>query len=346
MVASKTESSSPVSPEGHLSHIAWASIELLHNVVRMLTLLNEEGGRPFPVVRYRAKVKLHGSNCAVLVGEHDIATQSRTTMLTPRADYKGFSAWVHEHAAYFRGLRPGLVVFGEWCGPGVEQGMAVSQAPRKLFAVFAIRDGARIIHEPDEIAALLAASSGPRPADLHVLPWEGEPFTLDFGARAQLEGGAAALNQRVVEVEREDPWVRRTFQVSGLGEGLVLYPIAVDDGPAPVDPEGLAGLMFKAKGDKHRTAATKQAVQVDTSVVASVDEFVALMVSEPRLQQGLATVCDGVASPQATGKFLTWLAADVRKESAAELAAAGLQWSQVDKAVQARARAWYLAQRS
>lgn len=346
MVASKTESSSPVSPEGHLSHIAWASIELLHNVVRMLTLLHEEAGRPFPVVRYRAKVKLHGSNCAVLVGEHDIATQSRTTMLTPRSDYKGFSAWVHEHAAYFRGLRPGLVVFGEWCGPGVEQGMAVSQAPRKLFAVFAIRDGARVIHEPDEIAALLAASPAPRPADLHVLPWEGEPFTLDFGARAQLEGGAAALNQRVAEVEREDPWVRRTFQVSGLGEGLVLYPIAVDDGPAPVDPEGLAALMFKAKGDKHRTAATKQAVQVDTSVVASVDEFVALMVSEPRLQQGLATVCDGVASPQATGKFLTWLAADVRKESAAELAAAGLQWSQVDKAVQARARAWYLAQRS
>lgn len=345
MVASKTESSSPVSPEGHLSHIAWASIELLHNVVRTLTLLNEEAGRPFPVVRYRAKVKLHGSNCAVLVGEHDIATQSRTMMLTPRSDYKGFSAWVHEHAAYFRGLRPGLVVFGEWCGPGVEPGMAVSQAPRKLFAVFAIRDGARIIHEPDEIAALLAASPAPRPADLHVLPWEGEPFTLDFGARAQLEGGAAALNQRVAEVEREDPWVRRTFQVSGLGEGLVLYPIAVDDGPAPVDPEGLAALMFKAKGDKHRTAATKQAVQVDTSVVASVDEFVALMVSEPRLQQGLATVCDGVASPQATGKFLTWLTADVRKESAAELAAAGLQWSQVDKAVQARARAWYLAQR-
>ncbi|MBL8975770.1 MAG: hypothetical protein JNK56_34530, partial [Myxococcales bacterium] len=186
-----------MSPEGHLSHIAWASIELLHNVVRMLTLLHDEGGRPFPVVRYRAKVKLHGSNCAVLVGEHDIATQSRTTMLTPRSDYKGFSAWVHEHAAYFRGLRPGLVVFGEWCGPGVEPGMAVSQAPRKLFAVFAIRDGARIIHEPDEIAALLAASPAPRPADLHVLPWEGEPFTLDFGARAQLEGGAAALNQRV-----------------------------------------------------------------------------------------------------------------------------------------------------
>ena len=358
MVASKTESSSPVSPEGHLSHIAWASIELLHNVVRMLTLLNEEAGRPFPVVRYRAKVKLHGSNCAVLVGEHDIATQSRTTMLTPRADYKGFSAWVHEHAAYFRGLRPGLAVFGEWCGPGVEQGMAVSQAPHKLFAVFAIRDGARIIHEPDEIAALLAANSAAdsaassgstsdlRPADLHVLPWEGEPFTLDFGARAELEAAVATLNQRVVEVEREDPWVMRTFGVSGLGEGVVLYPITVNGAPAPTDPVGLAALMFKAKGDKHRTVATKEAVQVEAVAAPSVAEFVALVVSEARLQQGLGTVCGGVATPRDTGKFLTWLVADVRKESTAELAASNLQWSQVEKAVQAHARAWYLAQRT
>lgn len=337
MVASKTESLSSG------SHISWASIELLHNVVRMLTLLHEEGGVPFPVVRYRAKVKLHGANCAVQVAERELATQSRTTMLTPKSDYKGFSAWVHEHAAYFRGLRPGLVVFGEWCGPGVEQGVAVSQAPRKLFAVFAIREGERVIHEPHEIRALLPEQAAP--ADLHVLPWEGEPFTLDFGDRAALAAEVAALNQRVVEVEREDPWVRRTFAISGLGEGLVLYPVAVADGPAPVDPEGLASLMFKAKGDKHRSAATRQAVQVDASVVSSVDEFVALMVSEARLQQGLATACDGVASPQGTGKFLTWLVADVRKESTAELAAAKLQWAQVERAVQARARAWYLAQR-
>ena len=87
MVASKTESLSSG------SHISWASIELLHNVVRMLTLLHEEGGVPFPVVRYRAKVKLHGANCAVQVAERELATQSRTTMLTPKSDYKGFSAW-------------------------------------------------------------------------------------------------------------------------------------------------------------------------------------------------------------------------------------------------------------
>ncbi len=344
MVASKTESVVPaVSPMGH---IAWASIELLHNVVRLLTALNEEG-QAFPVVRYRAKVKLHGSNCAVQVGPDGIAAQSRTTMLTPQADYKGFAAWAQAHTAYFRGLRPGLVVFGEWCGPGVERGVAVAQAPNKLFVVFAVRDAERVVHEPDDLRALLpdVANGAAAPAEMHVLPWEGEPFTLDFGARAQLEAEVAALNLRVTEVEREDPWVRRSFGVSGVGEGLVLYPIEVDGRPAPVDPAGLAALMFKAKGEKHRSAGTKEAVQVDTEVVASVEEFVALMVGEGRLQQGLGTVCGGVASPRDTGKFLTWLVADVRKESTAELAAAGLQWAQVEKAVQARARAWYLAQR-
>ena len=35
------------------------------------------------------------------------------------------------------------------------------------------------------------------------------------------------------------------------------------------------------------------------------------------------------------------VATDVRKESSAELAASGLSWSDVDKAVQARAREWF-----
>jgi len=99
--------------------------------------------------------------------------------------------------------------------------------------------------------------------------------------------------------------------------------------------------MFKAKGEKHRTAGTRTAVQVDASVVASVDDFVALMVTEARLQQGLAAV--GGRDPRLTGKFLAWIAADVRKEAVAELEASGLTWAQVEKPVGVRARAWYLS---
>ncbi len=323
------------------THVAWSSIELLHNVVRTLGHLHELG-RPFPVVEYRAKVKLHGSNCGVQVTAAGIVAQSRTSLLSPEADYKGFAAWVRRHEAYFQALPTGVVVFGEWCGPGVEKGMAISAASSKLFAVFGAQLGGRIAYEPDELRALLPEAGAP--GELHVLPWEGEAIRIDYGSRPALDAAAAELNGRVAEVEREDPWVRRTLGISGLGEGLVFYPVGVDGAPPPADPEGLAQLMFKAKGEKHRTAGTKTAAAVDAAVVASVDELVALMVTEARLAQGVSEV--GGREPRLTGKFLEWIAADVRKESVAELEASGLTFAQVEKAVRARARAWYLSDTS
>ncbi len=47
-------------------HVSWSSIELLHNCVRTLEHLAGQGQTP-PVVEYRAKVKLHGTNCAVQI---------------------------------------------------------------------------------------------------------------------------------------------------------------------------------------------------------------------------------------------------------------------------------------
>lgn len=326
------------------AHVSWGSIELLHNVVRTLTQLHEDEGRKFPVVRYRAKIKLHGTNCAVQITDQGVYPQSRSTMLTPESDLHGFAAWVRDHRAYFAALRPDLVVFGEWCGPGVQRGMAITAIPRRQFAVFAARDGDRFVGDPDELRALLSSTAAP--ADLHILPWDGEPFTVDFGDRGSLDAAAAALSDRVAAVEAEDPWVKQTFGISGLGEGLVLYPLAVDGAPAPANPEAIGALMFKAKGEKHRTVGARAAVQVDASKAASVDEFIDLVVTEPRLQQGLATVCGGAFGMQKIGAFIAWIAADVRKESVAELEASGLTWPQVDKPVQARARAWFLAHRA
>lgn len=329
-------------------HVAWGSIELLHNVIRTLTHLNELG-QAFPVVEYRAKVKLHGSNCAVQVlPGAPIVAQSRTSLLTPQADYKGFAAWAHRHADYFGALAQpsdpaggaGLVLFGEWCGPGVEKGMAISQANSKLFAVFGAQQGGHMIYEPEALRALLPAAGAP--AELHVLPWQGEPISIDYGARAALDAAAEQLNALVAAVEKEDPWVKAALGISGLGEGLVFYPVRVDGAAPPAEVEAMMRLMFKAKGEKHRTAGTKQAVQVDASVVASIDELVSLMVTEARLEQGLGAV-GGLRDPKLTGKFLAWITGDVKKESVAELEASGLTWPQVEKAVQAKAKAWWLA---
>ncbi len=312
------------------THVTWGSIELLHNVFRTLSHLAEPeyGNQPLPTVEYRAKIKLHGTNCAVQTTDAGIVCQSRNMILTPEADHKGFAKWAHGHASYWTSLPVGLVVFGEWCGPGIEKGMAISASPTKLFCVFGIQRGEELIYEPSEIAAIL----GTTPADIHVLPWEGEPITIDFSSREALDAAAETLNDRVAAVEREDPWCKRVLGVTGLGEGLVFYPVR----PTPFDQTR----MFKAKGDKHRTAG-KKAVQVDASAAASIDDFVEQMVTEARLAQGLAVV--GGYEAKNTGAFLAWVTADVKKESVAELEASKLTWAQVDKAVQAKARAWFRA---
>jgi hypothetical protein len=179
------------------------------------------------------------------------------------------------------------------------------------------------------------------PAQLFVLPWQGAPITIDYADRGSLDAAAAELNARVAEVEREDPWVSQAFGVSGLGEGLVCYPVRVAGGGPDATPAALGRVMFKAKGETHRTAATKVAVQVDAAVAASIDDFVALMVTDARLAQGEAAV--GGRDSKLIGKFLAWIAADVRKESVAELEASGLTWAQVDRPIQVSARAWFLA---
>jgi len=322
-----------------IQHISWASIELLHNCVRTLDHLAALG-QPRPTVEYRAKVKLHGANCAVQIAPGAVSAQSRTQLLTPEADYKGFAAWVHAHRSWFAALEPGLVVFGEWCGPGVEKGMAISSAPAKHFVIFAIQKGTQLLFEPQTLLDELARPGAP--PELRVLPWEGSAITIDFNSRDSLEQAAAELNHRVAAVEQEDPWVKQTFGISGVGEGLVLYPVAVNAAPAVFNMEELAVLMFKAKGEKHRSAGTKTAVAVDATVVASVQDFVALMVCEARLQQGLAATSNHQRDPRHTAAFITWVADDVRKESVAELEASELAWPQVDKAIRAAARTWFL----
>lgn len=325
-------------------HIAWSSIELLHNVVRTLNFLHERDGQPIPTVQYRGKVKLHGTNTAVQAGPGGVFFQSRTEMITPQADYKGFARWASQHMPYWASL-PEMIVFGEWCGPGIEPGMAVSAVGEKQFAVFALQIGlgveARIVYEPTEIESYLNRTTVRRPKNLHVLPWQNICVIIDFADQTSLETAVSLINDIVAGVEREDPWVKATFSVSGLGEGVVFYPVGDD---TPTDPEGLAGLMFKAKGEKHRTTRTREAAQVAPEVATGVEDFVSMTVTEPRLQQGLQATCGGKADMKLTGKFLQWVEKDVQKEAVAELAAAGLTWEQVVKAVQARARGWFKTQ--
>ena len=124
-----------------LLFIKWTSIELLHNVKRELDARNQA----FQLT-YRAKVKLHGTNAGVqITPSGEIAAQKRTGVLrvfdplndpfkkrtqviTSEADNAGFAAWVEKNGSYFSQLKGNshLTIFGEWCGSGIQKGVAIS----------------------------------------------------------------------------------------------------------------------------------------------------------------------------------------------------------------------------
>ncbi|MBP0020238.1 MAG: hypothetical protein J7647_22120 [Cyanobacteria bacterium SBLK] len=314
----------------------WPSVELLHNVRRSLEIAGET-----PTVTYRAKIKLDGTNGGIQIfSDGRIAVQSRSQIITPQSDNAGFANWVTQNIDFFARLtrENHLTVFGEWCGKGIQKRTAISRIDRKIFAIFALQYGGRDGQypcweiDPDRIRKIIP----PHP-DIFVLPFESEPIVLDFGDRERLQNVSDRLNEAIEAVETCDPWVKDTFGIEGLGEGLVFYP----------QTEGLAErisyreLLFKAKGEKHQVVKVKKPVQIDPEVAQNVEEFVNLFVTEARLQQGVTEACSGELDMKKMGDFLKWITADIQKESVAELETANLTWKNVGKAVMNAARQWY-----
>lgn len=336
----------------------WTEIESFEHIVRGLRkwreICAEDPDRPefeMPVVTYRAKVKLHGTNAAVRIEpDGTVVAQSKKRDITPEDDNKGFARWVDGKRELFRcaAAKAGTTTyFGEWCGPGIESGTAVQQVSHKLFAVFAVqnedeqRSGRhRLLVHPPFIETWL----GPLldKDDVKVIPWhpKNTSWRVDYGSQESLDGHVINVSAYVKEIEPRDPWVADVFGIEGVCEGLVFYPF-VDS--AFSDREAITRTMFKAKGELHRVQRKKEAAQVDPEVVTSIEDFVAMFVTEPRLQQALSEGVQGELSKRRTGDFLKWIGRDVKKESEAELEASGLTWKQVAKGVSVAARGWYFA---
>ncbi|MBL4634642.1 MAG: hypothetical protein JKY56_12260 [Kofleriaceae bacterium] len=320
--------------------LRWASIDLFHNVVRTLEFLHsEEGpehGTQRPRLQYRAKVKLHGTNAAVQRTSGGVFAQSRSRVLTVKDDNLAFAKWVDEQSSYFSQLPPDTTVFGEWCGRGVQKKVAISQIDRRIFAVFAVQIGqgesALLETCPERIKAILPDADL---VDMYIIPWHLIPISVDYSA--SLESAVEEINAMVHAIEQEDPWVKSVFDISGLGEGVVMYPMLA----SALTPESFSLYAFKAKGEKHRTSKSSKAAQIVPEVAEGVPEFVAMQCTTARFEQGFSEACDNQLNMRSMGGFIKWVTADVKKESEAELEAAGLTWKQVSKEVSTAARQWF-----
>ena len=347
-----------------MPHVKWPEITSFHNVRKAVAKYPHICNGKFSVT-YHGKCKLHGTNsCVQIVAkdkgappEMEVLAQSRSTILNTGHDNAGFAAWVREHEEDWRAvdwwairrlannLAPhkdveSVCFFGEWVGPGIQKGTALNKLDKKVFAVF----GMMLVVSEEETPLFIGTPTGistylPKVPDTYVLPYYGKPIVVDYSKSSQdLQETVDFLNKAVEEEETCDPWVIETFGVEGIGEGIVYYPVS----PAHMGREAFSVLSFKAKGEKHKVVKQKAAVQLSPEAAASIDEFVELVVTEPRLEQGVTDACGNEYDAKKIGQFIGWATRDVNKECQAELEASGLTWKQVAKAVSAKARTWYM----
>ncbi len=332
-----------------MNHIKWPSIESFSHVRRAVEIYAERVG-PTTVahngpIRYRPKVKLHGTNAGISLCDGVVSPQSRTSVLSVENDNAGFARWLQENNAGWQTLAATvptgvtMTVFGEWCGPGIQKGAAICDIPEKIFAVFSIQIGEDVYMGPEWIAERL----GPLPG-VHILPWDEPDVDIDWTNPGQMRAAVDAINARVSAVEACDPFVKARFGVAGTGEGLVYFPVGLAGDAQTIDREMLGQYMFKAKGEKHQVVRSKAPATVDPETARNIAEFVDLFVTPNRLEQIATESCDAVYDPRNTGRFLAAFTQDVQKESGAELEASGLEWKTVQKAVTTAARGWFIEQ--
>lgn len=319
---------------------------------------------PLPTIEFYGTVKLHGSNTAIVVDLTNsvIYAQSREAILTPEADYKGFARFVESLGDKVIGMLPAclrvealsnktdIVVYGEWCGKGVQDSVAISQLPR-MFVIFAVKIGNRwcgkeefsnIQLEDSQVYNIFRAPHYRAVINFNDIH---ESMTKDiYGSLFILDD----LSKMTQDVEAECPFAK-SFGVSGVGEGIVWRAICDARTKAFCGGDDGDPWMFKVKGDKHKNVKEKKVIQLSSDVTESNDQLISSVLTEQRLNQGIEKLGEmGLeASKKNTQTFLKWIQDDIRRENRDILEAQKLSEvaeNTLFRDIQKQARDWFFKQ--
>lgn len=343
--------------------LEWPSIEQFRHVVKEVRMRaqyvgkDEEGNvivnrdAPMPKIKFTGTVKIHGTNAGIGFNPKtgEIWAQSRSQVLGSGNTNFGFWDYVEENKEalkeIFLGHFPSISTtgiesvyfFGEWCGPNVQKGVAVSYLPNKIFVLFGVRikfaDG-NVRTLPIEFVERFFLSDEVAFANsinfYNIFQFGKYEVEIDFSNPEAVQNELVRLTE---EVEANCP-VGKFFGVSEntVGEGIVW-----------VSEEDYSGHVFKVKGEKHSVSKVKTLASVDVEKVKSIEEFVENTVTENRLRQGLEVLRrDGIVTDmKATGHFVKWISSDIAREEADTLEASGLTMKDVGGKLSSKARTWF-----
>lgn len=347
------------------THSKYPSIGQFRNVIKHVTEKaryagNDENGkaifdpaRPLPTLTFKGTVKLHGTNAGIGFNFDDGSywCQSRERILTAESDNAGFHAFVQSipdavsellfavkkvvHAHGKADTYHGAVIYGEWCGQGIQKGVAISRLP-KMFVVFGIK---LLAAEPDSNTWLDNYTA------IDKIPYDENSgiYHIDtFGCwGTRINFSAPELSQNYLKEMTENVElccpVGKHFGVEGTGEGIVWKSVT--------EPYVGGDFMFKVKGEKHSSSKVRTLAAVDIEKINSITECVETIVTENRLQQGRAylTGQNLEVTVENIGAFLKWVANDCLKEETDTIEGSGLAKKDVCNGISKKARTWYFA---
>lgn len=322
--------------------LKFTHIKAIYNVVKHLRVSEE---RPLPTVQYRGTVKLHGTHAAVECSASELRPMSRERYISIQSDNAGFAVFCsgHRQQASIRAIEARLrilskanvddviTIYGEWCGPGIQKGVALNSLKERQFVIFAATKSQKSFEQFEYIEIWPFKNEF---ADTSIYSIFDAPtwlISINFDDELAYEQALNKVEKITLEVEAQCPYAT-IFGVTGIGEGIVWTPIN--------EYFGRSDLFWKSKGPKHREVKSKGSKPLmQAEQLASVEAFVEYALTEVRLMKGIDHV-KALGKPiemESTGIFLKWLADDIIRECADELAENSLEWKFAARYINTRA---------
>lgn len=342
----------------HLSpaHVSFPDIGQFRNVIRAVSdkvryVGQDEKGepiydplKPLPRLVFEGTIKLHGSNAAIGFQNPEKGLllsplawfQSRERILTRESDNAGFALkyqTLMENGGLTTifnqleeiGAFSSALVYGEWCGKGIQKGVAISELSKR-FVVFAIRMDGKWLNK-EQVSKIVDHTN-----DIYnIYEYPTWMVTVDF---QYPELSQNKFVEFVAQVEAQCP-VGAAHGVNGVGEGLVFSPIS---------PEYQDGkYWFKVKGQAHSASKVRILAAVDVEQLNSVRAFVEATVTTVRCEQSISKLRESHKPLDRTslGDFIRWIFNDIVKEETDTAKSNGLSIEKMGGEISKAAKRWF-----
>ncbi len=282
---------------------------------------------PYPTLKFHGTVKLHGTNSGIVKykdGHYEY--QSRERLLDITHDNSCFMLNMSNCniEKLFEGIEfnDHCAIYGEWCGQGIQKGVAISSLP-KMWVLFAVKiddvyqDMRNYKHLKDEEYRIF-----------NIYQFENYELDINFNEPEIAQNKLVELTQKV---EAQCP-VGKYFGIEGVGEGCVWEYI-----------NDTTRYIFKVKGEKHQNSKVKKLASIDVEEVNNIREFVEYAVTENRMKQGIDKMKElGVPyEMKSTGTYLRWVFEDVIKEENDTIIKNGIDVKKIGSYISAKAKTYW-----